>query len=277
MGYHDGKEESALLCSQFEDQLSDYIDGGLGSVLQKAMAAHALRCPLCHGLLSDVKGNLQVCHELNTPRVALTRLEANIIARTMPENEMACEEFEEQLTDYLDGFLPAHAFHRWERHAALCANCTDLPGVVVRSIGLCYTYKNDELLCPEGLHERILEATLGTAVARSVKPGFIEQVKEAMRGWLSPLAIPMPQMASVAMVFLLAVVVLSQSVSADASLRNVYQQSFELAEQTYRQGADTVGESFNNLGVKPPAANPQNSANPADPNAPEPTYVEDSK
>ena len=45
---------------------------------------------------------------------------------------MSCEEFEECLTDYLDGFLPAHLYHRWERHAALCDRCTELPGEVVR-------------------------------------------------------------------------------------------------------------------------------------------------
>jgi len=45
----------------------------------------------------------------------------------MPETAMACEEFELFLTDYLDGFLPASLYHRWERHAALCGQCTELP------------------------------------------------------------------------------------------------------------------------------------------------------
>jgi hypothetical protein len=43
---------------------------------------------------------------------------------TMPETAMPCADFEEYLTDYLDGFcLPS--FHRWERHAVLCNSCTD--------------------------------------------------------------------------------------------------------------------------------------------------------
>ncbi len=59
-------------------------------------------------------------------------------------------------------FLPAPLFHRWERHAVLCDTCTDLPGMVVRSIAACYTYKMDELPAARGLHERILHATIGT-------------------------------------------------------------------------------------------------------------------
>ena len=79
---------------------------------------------------------------------------------------MTCEEFEEFLTDYLDGFLPAPLFHRWERHAVLCARCTELPGEVVRAIGTCYIYLAEEKPVPVGLNERILQATLGTELSR---------------------------------------------------------------------------------------------------------------
>ena len=71
-------------------------------------------------------------------------LEARILQSTMPETAMSCEDFEEFLTDYLDGFLPAHLYHRWERHAALCDRCTELPGEVVRAIGACYIYIAEE-------------------------------------------------------------------------------------------------------------------------------------
>jgi len=54
-------------------------------------------------------------------------LEARILQKTVPDTAMGCEEFEELLTEYLDGFLPAHLYHRWERHAVLCDNCTELP------------------------------------------------------------------------------------------------------------------------------------------------------
>ena len=82
---------------------------------------------------------------------------------------MSCADFEDFLTDYLDGFLPAHLYHRWERHAALCDRCTELPGEVVRAIGACYSYISEEQPVPFGLNERILQATLGTVVPHEVK------------------------------------------------------------------------------------------------------------
>ena len=149
---------------------------------------------------------------------------------------MPCEDFEEYLTDYLDGFLPAAAFHRWERHAALCTSCEDLPGMVVRSIAACYTYKMDELAVPAGLHERILNLTLGTAEAQEVKASVGGRLSEWIKGIRVPIGIP--QLAPVAMMLAFAFLVFSQTVSADGSLSGVYQKSVELAEQTYQQSAE---------------------------------------
>ena len=108
----------------------------------------------------------------------MTRLEARVLSMTMPETAMVCDDFESYLTDYLDGFLPANVFHRWERHAVLCTACEDLPGMVVRSIAACYSYKTEELAVPFGLHDRILESTIGTAVAKEIKASWVSQVGE---------------------------------------------------------------------------------------------------
>jgi anti-sigma factor RsiW len=128
-----------MLCSDFENFLTDYIEGAVGPDTNIKMAEHALRCPVCHELLSAVRSTLDACHVAPVPTPS-RELEARILQRTMPETAMSCEDFEESLTDYLDGFLPAHLYHRWERHAALCDHCTELPGEVVRSIGACYSY-----------------------------------------------------------------------------------------------------------------------------------------
>jgi anti-sigma factor RsiW len=235
MSYQD---ETILNCTEFEEHLTDYLDGTLGRSVHKAVAAHALRCPLCHSLLNEVKDALEVCREIATPSISLTPLEAKILAVTTPETSLACEEFENHLTDYLDGFLPATVFHRWERHAVLCENCTDLPGEVVRSIAACYSYKMDELPLPEGLHAKILQSTIGTAKAKTVRAPFVAQVAEWMRSLSFPISLP--QLAPVAMMMLLAVLVMSQTVAAGDSIGGVYQKSFELAEQTYKQGAGIV-------------------------------------
>lgn len=224
--------EKIIGCSEFEEHLSDYLEKDLKRPDQKAMATHALKCPLCHSLLNEVKDALKVCHELNAPKRTLTSLEARILEATVPETAMSCDDFEEYLTDYLDGFLPAKIFHRWERHAVLCKDCTDLPGEVVRSIAACYSYKVEELPVPEGLHNKILEQTLGTAEAKTVKATWGSQVREWMRGISVPISVP--QLAPVAMLVLMAFMFFSQT-------GNAYQKGIELAGQTYQQGADLIG------------------------------------
>jgi hypothetical protein len=93
--------------------------------------------------------------------------------KTAPQTTITCAQFEEHLTDYLDGFLMAPLYHRWERHAALCSNCSELPGEVVRTIGACYTYAQDELPVPAGLEARILQATIGNVLPRASARAFL--------------------------------------------------------------------------------------------------------
>ena len=161
-------------------------------------------------------------------------LEACILRDTMPETAMTCDKFEESLTDYLDGFLPAPLYHRWERHAAVCDRCTELPGEVVRSIGSCYTYITEEKPLPTGLNERILQATIGTLDPQNVRAPLSSRLASRLRGWLDPIV--SPQLATVATMLLVAVFVLTNTVSADGSISGVYRASLRLAEQSYTNG-----------------------------------------
>lgn len=240
---------NTINCSTFEELLTDYLDRALEPNAHKAVAGHALACPLCHSLLNDVKESLKVCHQMSVPAKTLVCLEARVLSMTMPETAMLCEDFEEYLTDYLDGFLPAAAFHRWERHAALCTACEDLPGMVVRSIAACYTYKMEELAVPSGLHERILNLTLGTEQAKQVRASWASRIGEWIRGLNFPVGVP--QLAPLAMMLMFAFMVVSQTVSKDGSISGVYAQGVELAEQTYQQSADAWNGKPNSLNETP--------------------------
>ena len=218
-----------MLCNEFESRLTDYLDGVLEPELHRMFAEHALRCPVCHETLSGVKNTMQACHAANAlqpPR----DLEARILLSTMPETAMTCEDFEEFLTDYLDGFLPAPLYHRWERHAILCERCTELPGEVVRAIGTCYIYIGEEKPIPAGLNERILQATSGTMLSLEIRAPFGQRVASWLRVWLDPIV--SPQLATVATMLLVAVFVLTNTVSADGSISGVYSASLRLAEQS---------------------------------------------
>ncbi len=225
-----------MLCSEFQDRLTDYLDGAMDVETHRAFAEHAMRCPVCHELLGDVKNALVACVSSEAPAPS-TALEARILLETVPETAIVCQEFEEYLTDYLDGFLPAPLYHRWERHAALCSRCTELPGEVVRALGACYTYISQELPLPAGLEARILQATLGTVTPQEVRAPLAARVADWLRVALDPIV--SPQLATVAMMLLLAVLVLTNTVSADGSISGMYQASLRLAQQTYA-GATTA-------------------------------------
>jgi len=251
-----------MLCVDFESLLTDYLEGVVGAETNRQMAEHAMKCPLCHETLSAVKSTVAACHMAPVPEPSRD-LDARILQKTVPETAMSCEEFEEFLTDYLDGFLPAHLYHRWERHAALCERCTELPGEVVRSIGACYTYISEEKPVPEGLHERILQATLGTATPQEIKAPWTSRMASRFRLWLDP--IMSPQLASVATMMLVAVLVLTNTVSADGSIGGVYDAGLALAERT---GARTqvLPEKLQNVNelreqTPPPPAPPQKQNN----------------
>lgn len=232
------EHKTAMNCSTFEDNLSDFLEKQLNSATYMSAAAHALQCPLCHSLLNDVKDSIAACHSLSEALPALTPLEAKILESTLPEANMVCTEFEEHLTDYLDGFLPAGVFHRWERHAALCDDCTDLPGMVVRSLATIVEYKLEELPVPAGLNQRILAATSELEPVKAKGPSLPSRIWDAVSGIRIPL--PIPQLAPVAMMLLFAFLFISQGVSADGTLSDVYNKSLQIAEQSYRQSSEAL-------------------------------------
>jgi anti-sigma factor RsiW len=219
-----------MLCAEFEDRLTDYLEGALASDEQRSCSEHALRCPLCHDLLNEVKNTLRAV-AADAPPPPSRQLEARILMQTTPETAMSCDEFEECLTDYLDGFLPAPLFHRWERHAVMCARCTNLPGEVVRSIGACYSYISEEKLVPAGLHARILQATLGTTAAAEVRAPLAARVAEWLRGWLD--VVVSPQLATVATMVLIVILVGTSTLSPDGSIGGMYRASLLFAAKTY--------------------------------------------
>src|SRR5947208_8110485 len=218
-----------MLCHEFEDQLTDYLDGALEVQTNREFAEHAMRCPVCHDLLSEVKNTLLACSASEAPLVG-TGLEARILLKTTPETAIPCRAFEEYLTDYLDGFLMAPLYHRWERHAALCVSCSELPGAVVRTIGACYTYKQNELTVPAGLEARILQNTIGNVLPQEVRAPLKSRLVEWLRGALDPIV--SPQLASVATMLLVSVFVLTNTVSSDGSVGGIYHASLRLAERT---------------------------------------------
>jgi anti-sigma factor RsiW len=254
-----------MLCHEFEDQLTDYLDGTLSAEGHRAFAEHAMRCPVCHDLLGAVKSTLLACSSSEAPPAGVD-LDARILMKTAPETTITCQQFEEHLTDYLDGFLLAPLYHRWERHAALCTDCSELPGDVVRTIGACYTYLQDELPVPAGLEARILQETIGNVLPERVRAPFSSRLIEWLRGALDPIV--SPQLATVATMLLVAVFVLTNTVSTDGSVRGLYSAGVQLAERTAdnatkgsEKGVKKLAGSVDNLMGGDDEQNKGNNAN----------------
>jgi hypothetical protein len=110
----------------------------------------------------------------------------------------------------------------------------------VRAIGACSSYISDERPVPAGLHARILQATLGTTEAEAVRPPLGARITEWMRGWLDVMVTP--QLATVATMVLLAVLVGTSTLSDDGSIAGMYNTSLRLASQTYNYGAVRADE-----------------------------------
>lgn len=260
-----------MLCADFESRLTDYLDGVLDAETSRLLAEHVLRCPVCHETFAEVKDAVQACRVAPVPPPT-SELEGRILSRTMPETVLTCEGFEESLTDYLDGFLPACQYHRWERHAALCDRCTELPGEVVRTIGACYTYISEEKPVPAGLNQRILEATLSTVIPEEVRAPFASRLASRLRLWLDPIV--SPQLATVATMLLVAVFVLTNTVSADGSISGMYRASLRLAEQSYVSGASNGVRGIANglrdiVGAQPQSSPSNNNSQKPDNGAPQ--------
>jgi hypothetical protein len=224
-----------ITCSEFEAALVEYMDGTLPRAVHTSLSRHVMQCPLCHDLLNQVKSSLELCREISAPPSLITKLEERILSSTVPFSSMTCEDFESHLTDYLDGFLPAGLFHRWERHLVTCGNCADLPGIVVRTIGACLSLKADEIPVSYALQKRILNST--SELMPQTKSAI--PLRISAKDWIHGLSIPFSfsQLAEVVIMLLMAFFFFSDSISTKGSFAGMYAQSFELAVQTYNESA----------------------------------------
>jgi anti-sigma factor RsiW len=143
--------ESSMNCDRFEEKLSDYFDGLLAADEGGLFRAHALQCRSCRSLMDEVKATLQACKrqdELETPGP----LETVLMAISAEPGAFDCIGFEELITEFLDGFVPAPTYHRFEEHAEACGECSTLLTGVVYAVAACHSVHTfEEVDVPESL------------------------------------------------------------------------------------------------------------------------------
>src|ERR1043166_559234 len=112
-------------CRTFEEQISEYLDGTLAKQEAPPFRAHALQCRACRALMDDVKNAVSE-FKADDEIAPSPLLESSLYTIASTHAPFDCLAFEALITEFLDGFVPAATYHRFEEHAADCNPCSAL-------------------------------------------------------------------------------------------------------------------------------------------------------
>ncbi|HKP12680.1 MAG TPA: anti-sigma factor [Blastocatellia bacterium] len=230
-----------MQCSRFEEQLSDYLDGTLAKGGGAEFREHALQCRACRALMDEVKGALNHCRQGDTVDVPVM-LESSLLTIAEQHRAFDCAAFEEIITEFLDGFVPAATYHQFEEHAAGCAGCSDLLTNVVFAVAACHsvhTYEEVELPAP--LLDKLISLGPSVAVAHGRR---LAATVSAWAARLLPRATAAPRwsMATAASIALASFMFLLYGFSDDRTVAGIYRQAQNKFAQIYTRSADLYAQ-----------------------------------
>jgi anti-sigma factor RsiW len=149
-------------CTQFQDSISDYLEGALDPRSRAECAAHRLVCGECRELHADVRATMQALNGAGMEDIGdPIGLEERIIAATTTGEMLSCTEFDKLLERYFDGVILAPTFQNFQSHFGHCPKCRRLMAGIEEAIALCREVKETEVEVPDSLHDRIVAATVG--------------------------------------------------------------------------------------------------------------------
>ncbi len=159
-------------CNKFETQISEYLDGLLSKSESSRFAAHALQCRRCRNLMDEIKLALgDVKEEMELP----VELESALFSIQSKLAPLSCNEFEELITDFLDGFVPATTYHKFETHTQQCGACSSLLTEVVYAVAACHSVHTFEEVDPSDCLNAKLLAVF-SAQQRSLRKQFANKI-----------------------------------------------------------------------------------------------------
>lgn len=104
--------------------------------------------------MDDIKGALYDAKEAVEVSDELENVLLSVQDKYAP---LSCPAFEALVTEFLDGFVPALTYHRFEFHANECGACSSLLTEVVYAVAACHSvHTYEEIEVPEVLTERLL-------------------------------------------------------------------------------------------------------------------------
>lgn len=234
-------------CSRFEELVSDYLDGALAKADSVAFRSHSLECRKCRSVLDQVKTAVTVCRvedDVETPP------ELEYVLSKIPHEHRAldCFDFQEIITEFLDGFVPASIYHRFEEHATACDDCSNLLTEVVYAVASCHSvHTYEEYDVPESLSLQLnalmpaSRRSLLRMLADAVVTLFTDLMPRTTQGagW---------SLATASMLVLTTFGFLLLGFSDDKTVGGIYRQAHVKAAELYSQGAEIYSQKSELVG-----------------------------
>ena len=229
-------------CTRFEYGLSDYFDGLLAPGDASLFRAHALQCRACRSLMDDVKAAIGACREQDELELSAP-LEASLAAIPAEHGALGCSGFEELITEFLDGFVPAPTYHRFEEHAERCGECSTMLTGVVYAVAACHSVHTfEEVEVAEPLQARLIALMPGrtASLSRRLADRFA-----AFAGQLIPRATQSARwtFATAASLAFATFALLLFGFSDDGTVTGIYRQAHVRFSELYTQGADVYTQT----------------------------------
>jgi predicted anti-sigma-YlaC factor YlaD len=223
-------------CAKFEERISEYLDGVILKADRTVFREHTLKCRACRALLDDIRGALDDC-KIDDAIDLPSELETTLMTIAQEEPSLfACRAFEDLITEFLDGFVPAAVYHRFEEHASECGNCSTLLTDVVYAVAACHSvHTYEEVEIPETLFA-VLERIAGCEPARKTLASRIT----AFASSLIPRATVSARwtFATASSLVFATVAFLLFGFSDDGTVAGIYRQAQVEFGRIYSQGAD---------------------------------------
>jgi len=142
-------------CGQFEELMSEYLDGGMARAERRAFAEHLLACRPCRALFDDLRETVTVCHQLKDAAQGQA-FERQLLMATTAGEMLSCQTLDALISDYFEGLIESSNEELFESHFAVCGQCRQLVAGVRASLE-----ESEAAEISAALHHRILAATSG--------------------------------------------------------------------------------------------------------------------
>jgi len=228
-------------CSKFEMTLSDYLDGALSRPEASRFREHSLQCRACRRLMDDVKSAITDCNDQEKVESS-PALEEALFMIPAEHTPLNCRDWEEVITEFLDGFVPATTYSRFEEHVTTCADCSDLLTDVVYAVAACHSvHTYEEYDVSDSLADRLLKVMPESA--RGLRRKFADRVSAVAAFLMARRTQGAPwSFASASILAFASVALLLFDFSEDLSVKGIYRQARVKAAEIYSRSSDIYAQ-----------------------------------